>query len=259
MPWLRVFVAAFLVASALPWLAVRAPAAAELPLDVEEAAAVEILNTQRVAAGLDPVLVSPTLTAAAEWMAQDLAKIDDVSHTDTLGRGIRARFTFFGYPEQSSIRENVAAGYSTGASVMQGWNDSPGHRANNLAADVRVVGIARHFESGTKYRWFWVLTFGSVVDSGSMSLAEARGVVAGASSFGTTLPASGVALTTWPGGSLEALRQAALSSNVRAVYVFAQGRLVPYLLIAPDFVNQPFIDLWGGGPAPGTIILVVID
>ncbi|MBM4411199.1 MAG: CAP domain-containing protein [Chloroflexi bacterium] len=109
-------------------------ASAEVTLDREEQAALDQLNVERTSRGLNALKVSPTLQAASEWMANDMvgnSTPTSLSHTDSLGRDIRPRFTSFGYTPNSSIRENIAAGQATGREVVQGWMDSPPHRVNS--------------------------------------------------------------------------------------------------------------------------------
>lgn len=51
--------------------------------------------------------------------------------------------------------ENLAAGQSTPAEVILGWMNSPGHRANLLAAQAREAGfgVAR----GVDGRLYWAM------------------------------------------------------------------------------------------------------
>lgn len=50
------------------------------------------------------------------------------------------------------VAENVAYGYPTGRTVVRAWMHSPGHRANLLNADYRLLGLAvRRSDDGTPY------------------------------------------------------------------------------------------------------------
>ena len=133
--------AAALLVSALLASSALSPAVAnaDVQLDNEEIEAIEILNDARIAMGLAPFTVSPILTEVAEWMADDQARRDLLDHTDRLGRDLRERNNAFGYPSNSAIRENLAAGNSSGDATMEQWMDSPGHYANNMATNVRTV------------------------------------------------------------------------------------------------------------------------
>ena len=39
------------------------------------------------------------------------------------------------------VGENVAQGYASGTAVTAGWMSSPGHRANLLNAEFRLIGV----------------------------------------------------------------------------------------------------------------------
>ena len=59
--------------------------------------------------------------------------------------------------------------------------------------------------------------------------------------------ASGFSLVLYEGGSVEDLDSCAQSSDVTAVYALVEGEYVPYILGAPDFVNQAFRELFTDG------------
>ncbi len=59
--------------------------------------------------------------------------------------------------------------------------------------------------------------------------------------------ASGFSLVLYEGGSVEDLDSCAQSHGVTAVYTLVDGEYVPYLLGAPDFVNEAFVALFPDG------------
>jgi uncharacterized protein YkwD len=113
-------------------------------------------NTERAAAGLAPLTVDAQLSAAAQSHSQDQANRGVMTHTGSNGSSVADRVTAAGYV-WSSVGENVAYGYRTSSSVMDGWMGSPGHRANILTPSFTQIGmgIART-ASGTPY-WTMVL------------------------------------------------------------------------------------------------------
>ncbi len=143
------------------------PEPASADMSALERDALELVNAERTQRGLDPLVPTSTLDQAASWMAWDMSTTGGISHTDTLGRGLRDRLNAFGYPSNSSIRENVAAGgiFADPAAVVDAWMNSSGHRANILAANVKAIGVGLHVAPGTSYRNFWVLNFGSKIDT----------------------------------------------------------------------------------------------
>jgi uncharacterized protein YkwD len=62
----------------------------------------------------------------------------------------RAHYVGYGFGE---IAENVALGYPSAEAVVEGWMNSPGHRANILNPGVveTGIGIARSSAGGVYY------------------------------------------------------------------------------------------------------------
>ena len=71
--------------------------------------------------------------------------------------------------------------------------------------------------------------------------------------------ASGFSLVLYEGGSVEDLDSCAQSSEVTAVYALVEGEYVPYILGAPDFVNEAFVALFPEGLAPVTPLIAKSD
>ena len=57
----------------------------------------------------------------------------------------------------------------------------------------------------------------------------------------------GFSLVVYEGGSVDELEACAQSRDVTALYALSEGEFVSYILGAPDFVTQPFRDLFAGG------------
>ena len=60
--------------------------------------------------------------------------------------------------------------------------------------------------------------------------------------------AAGFSLVVYEGGGVDELEACAQSRDVTALYTLSEGEFVSYILGAPEFVNQPFRDLFAGGP-----------
>ena len=94
------------------------------PMPAPAADVVARVNAHRSGQGLGALVVSPALTAAAEWKARHMARYGYVEHDDPappVQRTPFERMQACGYPEVL-LGENIAAGYDSGASVMQaGW------------------------------------------------------------------------------------------------------------------------------------------
>jgi uncharacterized protein YkwD len=144
-------------------------ASADTSIDSEEQAFIDTLNQYREDNTLPPLLIDPSLQASADWMSADMGQKSYFDHTDSTGRDPWTRMCDFGYCYNTWKGENIAAGYVTAADVFQGWKWSPGHNANMLGANYRVMGLARVFTQGSPFGWYWTNDFGGEVASSSPS------------------------------------------------------------------------------------------
>ena len=88
------------------------------------------------------LVVSPTLTAAAEWKARNMAAYDYLDHDDPApdARTADERLVACGYPA-TEWGENIATGYATAQAVVDAWLASPEHRANIERPEYRATGV----------------------------------------------------------------------------------------------------------------------
>ena len=115
---------------------------------VAETAIIEMTNTVRQREKLLPVASDKALTAAARAYAAYLAKTNKFAH-DADGHQPSDRASASGY-EHCQIAENLALssdsrGYDArvlATHTVEGWLNSPGHRANLLAPGVTDIGVA---------------------------------------------------------------------------------------------------------------------
>ena len=129
-------------------------------LDAEEQAFLRIINDYRAADGLAPLSVNSRLNDIARWMSQDMVANDYFGHTDSLGRDPFQRMDDFGYTYNTWRGENLAAGVADAQAAFELWRNSPGHNANLLNPNFKVIGIARAYGPETKYGWYWATEFG---------------------------------------------------------------------------------------------------
>ncbi len=125
---------------------------------------VQLTNAFRQQNGLAPLTLNNRLTSAAQIHAQDMALQDFVSHTGADGSSIGDRISATGY-RWSLAAENIAAGYQTAAAAVQGWIDSPGHRANLLDPQLTEIGVGYYFlanDPGQEvWNSYWTQAFGA--------------------------------------------------------------------------------------------------
>jgi uncharacterized protein YkwD len=110
---------------------------------VSEARIFALINSERQHRGLPALAHNARLDRAAKIQAENMAHFQKMAHTipgaklPTLVD--RARFVGYSY---GRIAENVALGYPTSETVVEGWMNSKGHRHNILDRGVRDTGIA---------------------------------------------------------------------------------------------------------------------
>lgn len=70
------------------------------------------------------------------------------------------------YNENTALGEIIAAGYATAESVVAGWMNSPGHKANILDASFKVAGVGLvSGVAGSNYPTYWTVDFGGKTTS----------------------------------------------------------------------------------------------
>lgn len=112
---------------------------------------IALVNSERAKAGCGPVSGNSTLHSAALKHSQDMANRDYFDHTNPDGDGPGERITAAGY-RWSTYGENIAAGQKDAAAVMDGWMNSPGHRANIVNCAFKELGVGVH-EAPGGIRW----------------------------------------------------------------------------------------------------------
>ena len=109
------------------------------PLSADEERAVALVNADRAAQGLPPLVVNMTLVELARDYAQDMIDRKFSSHTSPDGEGFEGRLARYGV-NYLAAGENLAMNVGVDA-VERALMNSPGHRANILGADYSEVGI----------------------------------------------------------------------------------------------------------------------
>lgn len=139
-----------------------APTPAPAPSFIDQI--VTLTNNFRSQNGLAPVRLNTQLTTAAQNQSQGMALQDYFDHVSPTGTTPGQRATAAGY-RWSRVSENIGAGYTTAAGVVQGWIDSPGHRANMLDPKVSEIGVGYFFlgnDTGNEnWNYYWTQVFGS--------------------------------------------------------------------------------------------------
>ena len=114
-----------------------------------------LVNSQRILAGLVPVLSDSKLVTAATNHAIDMDTRNFFDHVNPDGHDAMWRIQHTG-AAFSSYGENIAQGQTTSNEVMSWWMASDGHKANILNPNFTKIGIAVHLGTDGP---FWVQDF----------------------------------------------------------------------------------------------------
>lgn len=101
--------------------------------DRYEADVVTATNTERTAAGLLTLTPQACVDSFAEAQASRMAAEGRMQHQDLQPVLEACRL--------NRVGENVAYGYASGREVIAAWMASPGHRANLLTSQFRLIGV----------------------------------------------------------------------------------------------------------------------
>jgi uncharacterized protein YkwD len=112
---------------------------------------VNLVNTERLDAGCDPVRIDARLSQAAQDHSDDMAERDYFYHTTPEGVSFSERIVGAGYSTPGA--ENIARGQQNAEQVMKSWMESDGHRANILNCDLNAIGIGIGLDGAGTYYW----------------------------------------------------------------------------------------------------------
>ena len=136
-------------------------------LDLEQIM-VELVNAARAEQSppLPPLKRVSPLDDAARYHSTDMAVDDYMDHDsyDRVGGALQLVCSFSQrvstyYTSWAIISENIAAGYTTPAAVMDALMNSPGHRANILREASWEIGVG-YYEGSGYYNRYWTQDFG---------------------------------------------------------------------------------------------------
>jgi uncharacterized protein YkwD len=125
-----------------------------------ESRVIELINAERAKVGLSALSTQGQLGSAARLHSTDMACNNYFSHTGLDGSNSADRAQRQGY-SSGFVGENIAAGYSSPANVVQGWMKSPGHKANMLSPEYTEIGVGYAFGDASDYGLYWTAVFAS--------------------------------------------------------------------------------------------------
>lgn len=122
-------------------------------LSAYELEVVRLINEIRTQYGLGQLTVNKELSRVARIKSQDMRDKGYFSHTSPTYGSPFDMMKRFGIRYRTA-GENIAMGYRTPQSVVNGWMNSPGHRANILNGSFKEIGMG-YVESGN----YWTQMF----------------------------------------------------------------------------------------------------
>lgn len=139
-----------------------------------------LLNQERAANGVGPLVENPALSSASTGYSQRMVAQGFFAHESPDGGTLVDRLTAVGYlgaDDAWVVGENIGwgqASLATARSMVDAWMNSPGHRENLLSADYRQVGLG--LALGTPADQTWGATY--TTDFGAGPTARATSATA---------------------------------------------------------------------------------
>ena len=123
------------------------------------AAIVDLTNQERMRQGLATLRAEARLSNAAQIQADQMARIGRLDHVlpETQYPRPEDRLAAAGYPWQT-YGENLASGYPDARTAVEGWMNSPGHRANIVGTAFTEIGVGHAVDSAG--RAYYAQVFG---------------------------------------------------------------------------------------------------
>ncbi|MDB5352461.1 MAG: uncharacterized protein JWN86_3708 [Planctomycetota bacterium] len=105
----------------------------------------DLINAERVKAGVPALALNAKLVTAAQIHARDMAATDlmehDLSNVPSIAQPtLLSRAAFVGY-QRGYLGENIAAFFNDATSLVAGWMASPGHKSNILNTNLTEAGV----------------------------------------------------------------------------------------------------------------------
>lgn len=113
----------------------------------------EITNNYRSLVGVSSLTLDSSLVEAASIRAKELS--NSFSHTRPNGSSCFTALSELGI-SYGTAGENIAAGYSSSQSVMEGWRSSSGHYQNIISSKFKKIGIGVNIINN---QYYWVQIF----------------------------------------------------------------------------------------------------
>lgn len=118
------------------------------------------VNEARRQFGLRPLVQTPTLTAAAQAHALDMAKFKYTGHVGSDGSAPIERFVQYQY-SGGYAGEATAWGFEHPYQAVEFWVNSPGHRKIILNENATDLGVGYTVDYRAPSVWYWTTEYGN--------------------------------------------------------------------------------------------------
>ncbi|RKD25917.1 hypothetical protein BEP19_03025 [Ammoniphilus oxalaticus] len=126
------------------------------PIQQFEEEVIALTNLERVKAGLPALKVNQELGRVARVKSQEMIDLRYFDHQSPTYGSPFEMMESFGI-SYTYAGENIAAGQQTAEEVVNGWMNSPGHRANIMNANYTQIGVG--LAKGGSYGFYWTQQF----------------------------------------------------------------------------------------------------
>lgn len=131
--------------------------------EVNEQEMLNLVNAERKAKGMGPLVWKESLANAARYHANDMATQDYFNHSSKdrkNGKLVNAAGTFDRirqfHTSSFANSENIAAGNESAKSTYIQWYESPGHYENMFNPSSQNVGIGVCYDPSSTFGYYWV-------------------------------------------------------------------------------------------------------
>lgn len=126
-------------------------------LSAIEMEVVRLVNIERQKEGLKPFTASSELSNVARKKSEDMARNNYFSHTSPTYGSPFDMMKSFGI-KYNTAGENIAKGQLSAQSVVTGWMNSSGHRANIMNPSFNTIGVGHYKSSNGTNLWTQMFT-----------------------------------------------------------------------------------------------------
>lgn len=124
------------------------------------------INTERTNRNLPSLAVNAMLNNAANLKSQDMINREYFAHVDPDGNYAWPLVENEGYKPYKSLGENLAVDFTSAATVVNAWMNSPGHRANVLSEKYEDQGMAAVYGDFENHQTYLITNlFGTLMKS----------------------------------------------------------------------------------------------